>query len=156
MSVSASQAALQEYPKTRFLASRVCYRDKNATKQTDELAAKARVVARGDRDPDLLALRRDAPTMTRTGFYVVLNIIVAFYMTMFGGDIAGAFMQGLQELAQRDLPLFFNSLEKDFLVCIHYNCFSWFVASLVWQTVRGCGGAVFEIYFDDWARSSSP
>ena len=39
--------------------------------------------------------------MTRTGFYVVLNIIAAFDMTMFGGDIAGAFMQGLQELAQR-------------------------------------------------------
>ena len=44
--------------------------------------------------------------MTRTGFYVVLNIIASFNMIMFGGDIAGAFMQGLQELAQRELPLF--------------------------------------------------
>ena len=65
LSVAASQAALLEYPKERFLASRVCYRDKNATKQTGEVAAKARIVARGDRDPGLLALRRDAPTMTR-------------------------------------------------------------------------------------------
>ena len=106
LSISASQAAQHQYPKARFLASRVCYRDKNAAMQTDEVAAKARIVARGDRDPDLLALRRDAPTMARTGFYVVLNIIAAFHMTVFGGDIARAFMQGLQELAQRDLQLF--------------------------------------------------
>ena len=35
LDISASQAAKDHYPKARFLASRVCYRDKNAAKQTD-------------------------------------------------------------------------------------------------------------------------
>ena len=52
LSMTDDQAAQQEYSKMRFLIPRVCYRDKNATKQTDEIGAKARIVVRGDRDPD--------------------------------------------------------------------------------------------------------
>ena len=106
LDLNASRAAKAEYPKERFLASRVCYRNKNAAKPWMELQAKARLVARGDRDPDLLALRRDAPTMTRAGFYVMLCVVRWFGLTPFGGDITGAFMQGEQDMAKRSLPLF--------------------------------------------------
>ena len=84
---------MNEYTKERFLASRVCYRNKNASKPWLDLQAKVRIVARGDRDPDLLSLRRDAPTMTRAGFYTMMCIIKWFELLLFGGDITGAFMQ---------------------------------------------------------------
>ena len=78
----------------------------NVTKQTDEVMAKDQLVARGDDDPDLYGPRQDAFHMTRTSFYVVPCVIAAYHMEMFCGDIAGAFRQGLKELAQRELPLF--------------------------------------------------
>ncbi|CAE7023992.1 RE1 [Symbiodinium sp. CCMP2456] len=68
---------------------------------------RARILDTRDRDPDLLTLRRDAPTMTRMSLMVILQI--ASSMTswfLFNSDVTGAFLQGDQSLASRKEPLF--------------------------------------------------
>ena len=106
LSEEASRAVTQYFNKTRVLSTRVCYRNKNAATPWLGLKAKARLVCRGDQDPDLLTLRRDAPTLTRAGFCIILQICSSFNWTLFGGDITGAFLQGDQDLAKRREPLF--------------------------------------------------
>ncbi|CAE7177640.1 unnamed protein product [Symbiodinium microadriaticum] len=107
LDLEASQAAEAEYPKERFLDTRVCYRNKNAGYPWLPLKAKARLVCRGDRDPDLLELRRDAPTLTRMGLLLILQIAAAHAeWFLWVADITGAFLQGNQEMASRSMPLF--------------------------------------------------
>ncbi|CAK9099469.1 unnamed protein product, partial [Durusdinium trenchii] len=67
----------------------------------------ARIVCRGDADPDLLELRRDAPTLTRLGLMLLLQLGASsdgWFVVC--ADITGAFLQGDQSLAQRKDPLF--------------------------------------------------
>ena len=59
---------------------------------------KARIVCRGDMDPGLLSLRRDAPTLARLSLMVFADCHIA--------DITGAFLQGDQSLASRKEPLY--------------------------------------------------
>ena len=66
---------------------RVCYKNKNATRPWLEVSAKARLVTQGLKDPDLLELRRYAPTITRAGFMMILQIVASFNWTLFGGDV---------------------------------------------------------------------
>ena len=63
---------------SRILAARVCYRDKNAVTPWLEVKPKARIVCRGDSDPDLLELRRDAPTLTRLGLMLLLQLAASW------------------------------------------------------------------------------
>ena len=91
----------------RILAARVCYRDKHAATPWLEIKPKARIVCRGDADPDLLELRRDAPTLTRLGLMLILQLAasgVGWFIVC--ADITGAFLQGDQSLAKRKEPLF--------------------------------------------------
>ena len=93
--------------KSRILAARVCYRDKHAATPWLEIKPKARIVCRGDADPDLLELRRDAPTLTRLGLMLLLQLGASsdgWFVVC--ADITGAFLQGDQSLAQRKDPLF--------------------------------------------------
>ena len=68
--------------------------------------AKPRIVAHGDKDPHLTSLRRDAPTLTRLGFYCIMQICDPFFWKLIGGDITGAFLQGDQSKASRSEPIF--------------------------------------------------
>ena len=107
LSVEASQAVEAQFPPERILPSRVCYRNKNAAFKWLPLKAKARLVCRGDKDPDLLELRRDAPTMTRMSLMVLMQLAASFKdWFLFTADVTGAFLQGDQGLASRQLPLF--------------------------------------------------
>ena len=91
----------------RILAARACYRDKHAATPWLEIKPKARIVCRGDADPDLLELRRDAPTMTRLSLMILLQLAAAHKgWFIICADITGAFLQGDQALAKRKEPLF--------------------------------------------------
>lgn len=104
--VEISFAMKEEYPESRVLASRVRYCDNGATKAVKETYAKARLRARGDREPDSLAPRRDASTLARLGFYLLCSTPQSCLHLVMGHDIRGAFMQGLQELAEKEMLLF--------------------------------------------------
>ena len=67
LDLECSRFVEQNIDPARILAGRVCYRDKHAATPWLGIKAKARIVCRGDADPDLLELRRDAPTLTRLG-----------------------------------------------------------------------------------------
>ncbi|CAK0908408.1 unnamed protein product [Prorocentrum cordatum] len=92
--------------KKRIIPSRVCYRDKNAGRGVSEIDAKARIVGIGYNDPDIMTLRRDAPTLTRAGFYILLQTISSWDFNLFGGDVTTAFLQADQTKAQRDKPIY--------------------------------------------------
>ena len=107
LSPEASKAVEAQFPPERILPSRVCYRNKNAAFKWLPLKAKARLVCRGDQDPDLLELRRDAPTMTRMSLMVLMQLAASFRdWFLFTADVTGAFLQGDQGLASRQMPLF--------------------------------------------------
>ena len=78
LSLECSRQVEAFFQKPRILATRVCYRNKNAAFPWMPLKAKARLVGRGDCDPDLIELRRDAPTMTRLGLMTILQIAASF------------------------------------------------------------------------------
>ena len=102
----ASAEVEQRFP-SRILPTRVCYRNKNAASPWLPLKPKARIVCRGDKDPDLLELRRDAPTLTRAGLMCVLQIACSMVdWFIFNADITGAFLQGDQSLASRAEALY--------------------------------------------------
>ena len=91
----------------RILNTRVCYRNKNAAYPWLPVKHKARLVCRGDQDPDLTTLRRDAPTMSRAGMFCLLQLAASHPgWFLFNSDITGAFLQGDQSLAARKEPLF--------------------------------------------------
>eukprot|EP00913_Durusdinium_trenchii_P020900 g19638.t1 len=107
LDLACSKHVESHFDPARILASRVCYRDKRAATPWLEVKPKARLVCRGDQDPDLLELRRDAPTMTRLSLMLILQLSAAcadWFLVC--ADITGAFLQGDQSLARRKDPLF--------------------------------------------------
>ena len=103
----ASNYVSQNMDSSRILNTRVCYRNKNAAFPWMPIKYKARIVCRGDMDPDLLSLRRDAPTLARLSLMVILQIAISMAdWFMFNADITGAFLQGDQSLASRKEPLY--------------------------------------------------
>ncbi|CAE7230751.1 RE1, partial [Symbiodinium sp. CCMP2456] len=107
LDLQASQWVEQYVDPSRVLKTRFCYRNKNAAYPWMEVKAKARLVCRGDQDPDLLTLRRDAPTLTRVGLMIILQVAASFGdFFLFNSDITGAFLQGSQELSNRKEQLF--------------------------------------------------
>ena len=63
-----------------------------------QTVVKARWTARGDKDPDLLALIREgstqSPTISSNGRYTVLQTIASHQFEMQLGDVTGAFLEG--------------------------------------------------------------
>ena len=107
LSKEASEFVEQHVDPSRILKTRVCYRNKNAAYPWMPVKHKARIVCRGDMDPDLVTLRRDAPTVTRLGLMVVLQISASMPgWFLFNSDITGAFLQGDQGAASRKEPLY--------------------------------------------------
>eukprot|EP00435_Cladocopium_sp_Y103_P026045 s2476_g6.t1 len=107
LSVEASNYVLENVDPSRILDARVCYRNKNAAFAWLPVKHKARIVCRGDNDPDLTSLRRDAPTLTRLGLMLILQIASSMSSWfLFNSDITGAFLQGDQSLASRKEALY--------------------------------------------------
>lgn len=105
LELEASRAERNEYPAPRSLASRVCYCN-IAAKQWGPMKANALIVPRGYRDTDLPMLRRGAPATTLAGCYLVLVTARHVGLNRLGVDTTGGFMQGGQDLAQRDFSFF--------------------------------------------------
>ncbi|CAL1151001.1 unnamed protein product [Cladocopium goreaui] len=104
---AASEAVEKYVDKNRILDTRVCYRNKNAAFPWMPPKHKARLVCRGDRDPDITSLRRDAPTMSRMAMMVLLQVAAAMPgWFLFNADITGAFLQGDQSLSSRKEALY--------------------------------------------------
>ena len=107
LDLAASSFVENNVDKKRILDTRVCYRNKNAAYPWLPVKHKARIVCRGDRDPDITVLRRDAPTMTRLSLMVLLQVAAAkSQWFLFNADITGAFLQGDQKLASRKEALY--------------------------------------------------
>ena len=106
LDLEASAWVEQNVDPARILPTRVCYRNKNAAYPWLPVKEKARLVCRGDKDPDILSLRRDAPTLTRLSLMVILQTAASFAdWFLFNSDITGAFLQGDQSLSSRREPL---------------------------------------------------
>lgn len=98
----------------RVVTSRGCYRDKN--KNVPPLRAKTRIVCRGNQDPDLVNLTRQAPTPSRNAEMLVYIVFVsgangkAFQSSavwyLWAGDASTAFLQGSPDWSERDGKLF--------------------------------------------------
>ena len=103
--------------KRRIITSRACYRDKN--KNVPPLKAKTRIVCRGNQDPDLVNLTRQAPTPTRTSEMLVYIIFVsgangkAFgsegQWYLWCGDASTAFLQGTPDWSERSGKLYLKA-----------------------------------------------
>lgn len=107
LDTEASAHVLAHVSPERILATRVCYRNKKAAFPWMPIKYKARIVCRGDRDPDLLTLRRDAPTLARLSLMLICQLAASMVdWFMFNADITGAFLQGDQSLASRREPLY--------------------------------------------------
>ena len=68
-----------------------------AWKETPEGSkAKARLVAKGFTYPDLLTIRAEAPTLSKVGRYLLLQLSCSNKFKMEVGDVSTAFLQGVK------------------------------------------------------------
>lgn len=107
LDLEASAFLAENVDPSRILSTRVCYRNKNAAFPWMPIKYEARIVCRGDQDPDLLTLRRDAPTLARLSLMLICQVAASMAgWFMFNADITGAFLQGDQSLASRKEALY--------------------------------------------------
>ena len=86
----------------RIIPSRFAFRNKHAAEDPEELRrrglelimANARLCIQGFRQVDKHKLRKDSPTLSRCGFFCILQTCLDFGFRFFGGDAKSAFMQG--------------------------------------------------------------
>ncbi|CAK9056155.1 unnamed protein product [Durusdinium trenchii] len=110
--------------KKRVISSRACYRDKN--KNVPPLKAKTRIVARGNQDPDLKSLTRQAPTPTRVSEMMTFLIFLSGLHSkafrsdkvwkLWAGDASTAFLQGQQDLSERAGKLYLKAPRDPLLI----------------------------------------
>ena len=67
--------------------------------------AKARLVAKGFTDPDLLTIRAEAPTLSKLGRQLLLQLICSSKFKIEVGDVSTAFLQGDKKEQDRDVYL---------------------------------------------------
>jgi hypothetical protein len=85
-----------------IMGSRFCFRNKNAGIKVLDLFklkkplvhAKARLVLQAYRAPNKSRIRKDSPTASRNGFYVLVQIGISLDFIFVSGDATSAFMQG--------------------------------------------------------------
>lgn len=65
--------------------------------------AKARLVAEGFTDPDLLTVRAEVPTLTKLGRRLLLQLICSSKFKIEVGDVSTAFLQGDKKEQDRDV-----------------------------------------------------
>ena len=71
----------------------------------DEKKAKARLVVKGFTDPDLIKLRAEAPTLSKAGRHLLLQLGVSNRFRFEVGDVKTAFLQGDKTETERDVYL---------------------------------------------------
>ncbi len=87
------------------IPTRFAFRNKHAGRDPTELkrlnlalvAAKARLCIQGFRQKNKHLLRKDSPTISRVGFFCVLQVVCSCNFTLFSGDCSSAFMQDGQD-----------------------------------------------------------
>lgn len=99
LSVKLSEQLRATVPADHLITSRVAYRDKNVALRTPQnpvpLAAKARLIIGEHKEPRLAqGLRTDAPTVSRLGVYILLQLCASFNFCIDSADIEAAFLQG--------------------------------------------------------------
>ena len=65
--------------------------------------AKARLVIKGFTDPDLTSIRAEAPTLSKLGRHMLLQMAASHNFTLEMGDVKTAFLQGDRGEAERDV-----------------------------------------------------
>ena len=71
----------------------------------DETKAKARLVVKGFTDPDLIKLRAEAPTLSKLGRHMLLQMASSNKFRLEVGDVKTAFLQGDKTETDRDVFL---------------------------------------------------
>ena len=71
----------------------------------DYTKAKARVVVKGFTDPDLVKLRAEAPTLSKLGRHMFLQMASSSKFRLGVGDVKTAFLQGDKTETSRDVFL---------------------------------------------------
>ena len=71
----------------------------------DGTKAKARLVVKGFTDPDLVTLRAEAPTLSKQGRHLLLQLGCTHKFTCEMGDVKTAFLQGEKTEKDRDIFL---------------------------------------------------
>ena len=89
-------------PLSRIMAMRWILTWKEAPEGTK---AKARLVAKGFTDPDLLTIRAEAPTLSKIGRHLLLQLNCSNKFKMEVGDVSTAFLQGDKKEQDRDVYL---------------------------------------------------
>ena len=89
-------------PLARIMAMRWILQWKEAPEGTK---AKARLVAKGFTDPDLLTIRAEAPTLSKVGRQLLLQLNCSSKFKMEVGDVSTAFLQGDKKEQDRDVYL---------------------------------------------------
>ena len=94
LSLQESRQVRQQYA-DRIVPSRLVLTPK--VDESGEDIVKARWTARGDKDPDLFSLIREgktqAPTISSSGRFTVLQLIASYKFKMQLGDVTGAFLE---------------------------------------------------------------
>ena len=67
--------------------------------------ARARLVAKGFTDLDLLTIRAEAPTLSKIGRHCLIQMACSHNMKIEVGDVSAAFLQGYKEENDRDVYL---------------------------------------------------
>ena len=65
--------------------------------------AKARLVIKGFTDPDLTTIRAEAPTLSKLGRHIMLQMGASHHFTLDMGDVKTAFLQGDRGESERDV-----------------------------------------------------
>ena len=109
-----SAAVWRDPVKRRYIIpSRFAFRNKHAAEDPAELqrrgleliSPKARLCIQGFRQVDKHKLRKDSPTLSRCGFFCVLQTCLDYEFHFFGGDAKSAFMQGGSDPGGEELYL---------------------------------------------------
>eukprot|EP00971_Amphidinium_carterae_P344827 6485445-Amphidinium_carterae.1 len=61
---------------------------------SDQVKPKARLVIRGYTDPDLITMRAEAPTLSRTGRLLLFQLAASRNWNIYSGDVKTAYLQG--------------------------------------------------------------
>ena len=89
-------------PKNRIMSMRWILTWKKI-EGTDRQKAKARLVVKGFTDPDLIHLRAESPTLSKTGRNCLLQTAASYGMRAYMGDVKTAFLQGSCGESERDV-----------------------------------------------------
>lgn len=101
----------KEYPPERFLESRFVMTRREDPVNPGKSELKCRWCIKGFKDPDILELQRQSPTLSSEGLAVCLQLIASSKWRLVIADVEGAFLQG--EPLQRQNGRLFVKIPKE-------------------------------------------